>query len=93
MQMNARYGLMPQVDLIFPLFPLDVFTAAARVFVWALEILALNINFSPRVLRKQDYLVHESIIILIFILLTMYCLAKLLFFPPQFSENPFAQVI
>lgn len=45
--MNARYDLMPQVGLIFPLFPLDVFTAAAHVSVWALEILALNLNFSP----------------------------------------------
>ena len=46
MQRNARYGLMSQVDLIFPLVSLDVFTAAACVSVWALEILALNINFS-----------------------------------------------
>lgn len=40
---------MPQIDLIFPLFPLDVFTAAACVSVWALEILALNIKFSQGV--------------------------------------------
>lgn len=31
MQMNVRYGLMSQVDLIFLLFCLDVFTAAGDV--------------------------------------------------------------
>lgn len=55
MWMNARYGLMSQVDLIFPLFPLDVFTAAACVSVWALEILALNIIFFPQGVEKARF--------------------------------------
>lgn len=56
-----------------------------------LEMLALNVIFSPRVLRKQDSLVCESIIILAFIFLTVQHLTKLVCLA-TLSENPFAQV-
>lgn len=69
---------MSQVGLIIMLFSLDVFTAALCVSVWSLEILALNIIFFPRVLRKQDYLVHGSRIILIFVILSVQCLPHIL---------------
>lgn len=64
---------MSQVGLIITLLSLDVFTAALCVSVWSLEILSLNIIFFPRVLRKQDYLVHGIRIILILVILSMQC--------------------